>query len=149
MPLVLQLHEPQTIKTQGSFGTVEEKRFFPVEDAKFTVNGAAYAHDRGPRCRMFGKFAVTEGVPEDFWHKWMEQTGKYHPAVKNGLIFAMPDLDRLEGQATDLKAHTKVTGLDRLDPNNLPVLDPAHLVTTGDDTPAEVKAQLRNINPEA
>ena len=136
----LQLHEMREVSEVTLGGSRTVKQAFPIDDAMFVLNGPAHPQDRAPRSQMVGGFAITKGVPKAFWDAWMAQTGKYHPAVKNNMLIAYPDTARAVDFA---KEHRKVkTGLERLDPNNLPVLNPKFKIQTGDDTPSDTKAQL-------
>lgn len=63
---------------------------------------------------------ITQNVPKDFWEAWLaSRAGKYHPAVRNGLIYVIP---RDMGAAKDMQAAGRAarSGLEPLDPNKMP-----------------------------
>jgi len=61
-----------------------------------------------------GGFAITEGVPKEFFERWMELNAN-HPAVKNELIFAHEQAAsvRAMGEERDQLQH----GFEPVDPN--------------------------------
>ena len=83
----------------------------------FTVLGVAHPQNAGPRGLMVGGFVLTSGVPKDLWDLWLNQN-KDSDIVKNGLIFAhVKDIDT----QANAKDHGAIrSGVERLDPNNLP-----------------------------
>lgn len=130
-------HENVVEVTQG--GTQKVTKFLPY-DNPVIINGCGREQNAAPRHRTVGGYAVTEGVSKDFWEKWMAQTGRYLPAVKNNLIIALPNITRAVEVAKD---HRKVrSGLERVDPRNIPVLDPRFKIKMDEDTPTEVKEAL-------
>ncbi len=62
-----------------------------------------------------GGYALTSGVPRDFWDKWLEQHAD-DPVVKNGLIFAHASIDGASGEAREKKAIE--SGFEGIDPDN-------------------------------
>jgi hypothetical protein len=131
----LQLHEPREITEVTMGGSRTVKQFFPIGEA-FKINGSAHAQNEGPRCRTVGGFALTEGVPAELWGKWMEQTGKFHPAVIAKHLFAFPDMGRAVDAAKE--ARKVKTGLERLNPHDLPVLNKNFPIKTADEAVAEI-----------
>ncbi len=133
--LLLQLHEPREITEVTMGGSRTVKQFFPVGET-FKINGPAHAQNEGPRCRTVGGYAITEGVPKGVWDHWMAQTGKYHPAVINGLLRAFSDSPRATDAAKD--GRKIKTGLERVNPHDLPVLDPRFKLKTAEEAVAEI-----------
>ncbi len=115
--LVLKLYEPakQFVPVPGG-GIREEEVMKPVEGAEITVAGNAFRQDTSPRFEGMNNFALTRGVPKDFWDTWVRQNrrAKY---VTGGFIFAYEDR-KIEG-ATKERMRLQ-TGLERVDPNNIP-----------------------------
>jgi len=90
---------------------------------KYYINGPAYPNGTPPkgfpeRPLMVGGYALTFGVPADFWDEWAEQnkladflkptTGEDH-----GAIFAYPSLEETKAVAKENEAY--LTGLEPLD----------------------------------
>lgn len=68
------------------------------------------------RISMIGGFAVTEGVPKEFFDKWMADNAN-HPAVKNGLIFHHKQLASVVDMGKEREGDVR-SGLDPIDPKN-------------------------------
>lgn len=100
-------------------GTREVKK--AVWDGReFVIKGVAAPAGMAPKARMMGGFALTPGVDKDFWEAWLAQN-KESDMVKNGLIFAQTQGDRASLR-DNVKDHVKQrSGLEPIDPNNLPV----------------------------
>lgn len=64
---------------------------------------------------VIGGYAITSGIPKDFFDKWLEQN-KDSDLVRNNLIFAQGTSDRAGDQADDQES-TK-NGLEPIDPDN-------------------------------
>lgn len=71
-----------------------------------------------PPAAQDSRFAFTENVDANFFEEWMSQNFD-HDAVVNNLIFAAPTMDAAKGKAKELHGETR-SGLEPLDPNNLP-----------------------------
>lgn len=67
-----------------------------------------------PRRLIAGGYALTTGVPADFWDKWFEQN-RDADYVKNRIIFAMPSRDAAEAKAEEQEGVK--SGLEPLDPS--------------------------------
>lgn len=130
----LVVHEERKLTQVGLGHSKEVSEWFPT-DKVFRLNGSAHAQNEGPRCRTIGGYAVTEGVPKDLWESWLGQFKK-HPAVVNCLICAFDD----GAYAADFANENRKskTGLERLNPNALPNLDPRFKVVTADDQVAPI-----------
>lgn len=62
---------------------------------------------------------ITE-VPKDFWDAWLASTqGKQNIARKNGLIFVVPD-DAASAKAQSIDVKALRSGLEPMDPSQLP-----------------------------
>jgi hypothetical protein len=95
---------------------------------------------RGPRIpygtvalfSMSGGYALTHGIPEDFWEKWLEEN-KQQTYVKRELIVAHKALDYVQEQCYDNR--DVLTGLEPIDPENLPrgVQTPNHRIEVADE----------------
>jgi hypothetical protein len=83
----------------------------------FIINGCSYAQNKGPHQQLSDGFAITHDIPKDFWDEWKEQC-KEADFIVNGLIFANEQARSTYAEAKE-KAGEK-SGLERLDPNNLP-----------------------------
>jgi hypothetical protein len=81
-----------------------------------TIYGNAHPQNMAPIAPMANGFALTHGVPKDFWDAWVDQH-KRLPAVKNGLIFAHENVSKSRDEAKE-KANER-TGLERIDPANI------------------------------
>lgn len=94
-------------------GLPHKMRKFRPTGEEFVFKGPARAQNEGPRVVTASGFALTFGVPADFWEKWYDQH-KELDAVKAGLIFAydrQADVKAAAKERKDIK-----TGLERLDP---------------------------------
>jgi hypothetical protein len=81
------------------------------------LKGNTFPFGTVPQHRIIGGFGITEDVSKAFWDEWIAQN-KEHPAVKNRLIFAMPQLDSVIDEAKQMESIK--SGLEPLDPQNLP-----------------------------
>ncbi len=133
--ILLQLHDLREVNEVSMGGTRTVKQFFPVGEP-FKINGPAQEQNKGPRCRVASGFALTEDVPSDLWELWMEQTGKYHPAVINGLLQGFSNTGKSLGAAKEFRKER--TGLERLNPADLPSMDRRFQIKTADEQTAEI-----------
>jgi hypothetical protein len=81
-----------------------------------TIKG--FAVPQGHENNAPGGYALTYGVDAEFFNKWLEQNAET-AMIKKGLIFAMSRTDSATSKAKE-QAKLK-SGLDRLDPENLPI----------------------------
>lgn len=68
---------------------------------------------------IVGGYALTPGIPKDFWDAWYEQNSRepfVHPLIANHQVFAMPNESRARSRATELAAVR--SGLEPIDRNN-------------------------------
>lgn len=78
------------------------------------INMGAMAAGQPPEHVIIGGFALTPGIPRDFWERWAATTGA--DFVKRGIVFAASNEARARSQASerrDLKS-----GLEPIDPSN-------------------------------
>jgi hypothetical protein len=81
------------------------------------VNGWAVAQNKAPPHPVVGGYALTPGIPKEFWETWLEQN-RTSDIVQNKIIYAHVEESSVTSQAVDQE---KVrSGLERLDPDNLP-----------------------------
>lgn len=83
----------------------------------YTVRGPNVKFGEIPRFLMAGGYALTSGIPEDFWNTWLEQN-KDAEMVKRELIVAYKSMDDVEAHCSNNE--TLKTGLEPMDPQNLP-----------------------------
>jgi hypothetical protein len=122
MNIELQLCAPRTARVTGQFGSVEETVFIK-HGAVHVIRGTAYPELKPPkgfpkRPDMIedekGGYALTPGVPAEFWEKWLEEN-RDTEMVQNGMIKAQSDLDSL---AADAAEHAdRDSGLGALNPD--------------------------------
>lgn len=119
--IILRLFE--MVETQepvmgGGFRTFKLAR---QKGPQVRINGNAHPQDKAPLQPLAGNtgFALTYGIDKAFWDEWLAQN-KDTDLVKNGLIFAHEKESNTTAQA---KAHASLkSGLERMDPDNLPKL---------------------------
>jgi hypothetical protein len=128
--LILRVFTMEEVDVQMLNGPPKKVRQANQESARrFVVNGFAHAQNRAPNYEVVGPvitfadgtgeggYALTEGCPKDLWEAWLDQN-KTSMMVRNGLIFALPKRD--DARAKGLEQQAIKSGLERLDPNNLP-----------------------------
>lgn len=111
--VILQICRPMTTKVpSGRPGEmIEHTQNYPM-GPKIAVRGPKLPYGMLPNFKIVGGFALTPGVPEEFWEHWLEQH-KNDPMVENGLIYAHSREDYLEDYAND---HASVkSGMQGLD----------------------------------
>jgi hypothetical protein len=81
------------------------------------VYGWSHPQNAAPKAQMVGGYALTPNVSKDLWDRWLQLNGD-SMMVKNGLIFAHGKTDSTVAQAKD--GEKVRSGLERLDPKNLP-----------------------------
>ena len=84
---------------------------------KYVIKGPAFQVGVMPRYLIAGGYALTSGIPKDFWEEWLEQN-KEADYVKNDLVIAHQSMEDLERHCLD-NEHLK-TGLEPMDPTRLP-----------------------------
>lgn len=68
-----------------------------------------------PEYPPIGGFALTTGIPADFWELWKKQHHDF-PALKNGLVFASRDQHRAGDEARERQGTE--SGFEGIDPDN-------------------------------
>lgn len=131
--MLIQLHEKQEFDEVVQGGNRKNTRFVPTGEP-IHIKGPAHPQNEGPRVRIVGGYALTERVPKDIWDRWVDQSGKHLPAMKNRLLYAYDTTAKTADAAREAKKQT--TGLERLDPNNLPVQDKRFKLKTADEATA-------------
>lgn len=95
--------------------TVEQ--WVPTGD-EVVLKGVAHEFGQAPRAELAGGYALTPGVDKDFFEAWLAQN-KDTEIVRQHLVFAQGQHESARAQATDQQEIR--TGLEPLDPNNLPI----------------------------
>jgi hypothetical protein len=122
LPLTLHLDEMVDWEEPHPGGTRTRKRAQPLGE-KYVINGNATIRGGEQEARniqMYSGYAMTPGIPADFWEKWVEQN-RGSDLVKNRIVFAMPTQDRARGKARELRE--VVSGTEPLDPNKPQLVD--------------------------
>jgi len=118
--MLLRVHKMVSVTeaTPNGSHTIQQAR--PVGDA-VVIHGASVDVDamrRGevPEFRIAHGYALTSGVPADFWDAWLEQH-KDAPYVKSKSIFAMSSESRARDKVKSEMSGT-LSGLEPIDPEN-------------------------------
>lgn len=122
--LVLQLYQDEEVMEPlygGGYRAVKIAR--PVGEA-ITLNGCAINVgnvSRGimPEHLMIGGFGLTSGVPREFWERWLA-ANKDTKLVKNRVVFEAKNDSAASSKARELASGKVRSGLEPLDPENLP-----------------------------
>jgi hypothetical protein len=119
-------------------GVKEEKVFLPT-GTQYVVRGpivnlGAYRQAGELPDGIVGGYALTPGIPRDFWERWLDQN-KHSDLVRNQIVFASSSYDRASGQARDMK--DVKSGLEPLDPDNPTARNPRDFagITRGEHAP--------------
>lgn len=117
--LRLRLHEKQTVNEVAPGGTSRQTEIsVPAGDA-VVLNGTAAPFGQARRDKdgnfvvVVGGYAVTQGVPKEFWDRWIAQNATLD-MVRNGLIYAHEK--PVEGEAWARDHAATRTGLEPLTP---------------------------------
>ena len=119
--LALQLQTPMPRIVSGKDG--DEKVTFNVKGGKvYYVHGPAYLNGGVPKGypkapMVEGGYAITRGIPVEFWEKWAKQNelAEYFvppDGCEHGAIFAYPDLDDVVSAAREQEKY--LTGMEPL-----------------------------------
>jgi hypothetical protein len=87
------------------------------EAGEYKLNGTAFPYGTVPNYLIVHGYALTSGIPEDFWKTWVEQN-KQSDLVKRELIIAHRTTDSIKDHARDNRKLK--TGLEPIDPDNPP-----------------------------
>lgn len=117
--MVLQLQKKQPTLIPDGRGELKEHEFFVKHGPVHFVAGPAYPKfpPKGypPPPLIVGGYALTPGIPAEFWEEWLEQNklAQYVLPVngsEHGAIFAMPTMEDAKAAAEE---HEKLlTGLE-------------------------------------
>lgn len=119
--LLMRIYTPVDVQVPvlgGGTRTETQYKYLPGKFPEFRLKGFSHHQNQAPSGEIVNGYAVTHGIPKDFWDEWMKQN---HEAdfVKNNLVFAQPTAEALGSQMRD-KDHAKLkSGLERIDPANL------------------------------
>jgi len=117
MSMILALHTRVT-KHEAIVGggsrefDIYEKRFGAPE---FTIFGNSHPQNQGPKAQIVGGYALTPGIPKDFWDEWCLQNNG-HVALTNKMLFAHTEMASVTSQATDMQ--NERSGLERINPDD-------------------------------
>lgn len=84
---------------------------------EYTVHGPARPFGQAPRTTVVGGYALTKGVPADFWNEWLRQNA-HSDLVRNNQIHAYHTLDAVKGEAQE-KAKVR-SGMEPIVPDKDP-----------------------------
>lgn len=84
------LHGPKPIKVAHPVGRT------------YTVRGPAHEVNKVAKAQVVGGYALTHGIPADFWDQWMRENEETH-FVKNRIVFAASRGSMVAGQAKEQK----------------------------------------------
>lgn len=132
--MTCRIHEKKKV-TEVGLGVTRTVEQWVETDKVFTVAGPAHAQNEGPRHQVVAGFALTYGVPKDLWDEWRRQNNDL-PAVKHGLILAYEDPAKAMDAAKERKGIK--TGLERVNPHNLPKFDERFKLKTADENVSEI-----------
>jgi hypothetical protein len=118
MSYVLQLHHKVERTIQAHGGTHKEVISLPTPSTpsrptRFVVDGCAFPQNKGPHQQIVAGFALTHGVPKEFWDAWLEQYGEMD-LVKNGFLFAHEEQGSAVANAKEMEG--EASGFERIDP---------------------------------
>lgn len=98
--LQLQLQTKTNVKIVTRDGGQQDAVQWAKDGVTYTVHGTAIAKGEIPRYKMVAGYALTPGIPKNFWDAWWDQN-QSAPYCKQNLIFAYESLDRVRGTAKD------------------------------------------------
>lgn len=128
------LHEKKRITEVSLGGSREVDQYFAT-DQEFTVHGPAHAQNEGPRYLTVAGYAITRGVDKSLWDAWYEQNLELD-AVQRNLIFAYESADKTKDAAKE--GRKLKTGLERINPHELPSFDNRFKLKTADDAVVQI-----------
>ena len=79
------------------------------------INGNAIPYGKMPDFALEGGYALTEGVPREFWDRWVKDNAKL-PAIVNKLVWATPKAIGYARDAAKEMAEIK-SGLEPINPD--------------------------------
>lgn len=114
--IIMRLFKMEEMQEPAPGGTRTIKKARQVGET-FQIRGVAVPFGVIPSFRIVGGYALTPGVPRQFWEDWLEQNEELE-LVKNKLIFAHEQQDYVVDKAKD-QASIR-SGLEPIDPDNPP-----------------------------
>ena len=115
--LILQLSQMESSREPVMGGGHRDIQTGRKIGPKYLVKGPAFPVGSVPRYLIAGGYALTSGIPEDFWNEWVRQNADAD-IVKNELIIAHKSMEDVEQHCIDNER--VVTGLEPVDPGRLP-----------------------------
>lgn len=115
--LVLRLQRKEKVRypVMGG-GFKEEDEYRPLPNSPvITIHGTDVPHGQAPRCLIVHGYAMTSGVPKEFFELWLEQN-KDLDAVVNGMIIANESLEDVKAEAQDNR--DVKSGLEAINPKS-------------------------------
>ena len=85
--LVLQCHTMEKTSEPVMGGGFRDVMAARPHGQPFTVFGPAKPYGEEAKAPITGGYALTFGIPKDFWDRWVTENAQ-HPAVVNHMIFA-------------------------------------------------------------
>jgi hypothetical protein len=130
--LILQCTRWETDHEPVMGGGSREVRIGRKYGPKHVVRGPKIPHGTIPLFTERAGYALTHGIPADFWEEWLKQH-KDAPYVQRGLIFAHREVASVTAFCGDNE--DVLSGLEPVDPDNLPqgVQTPMHRVDVADE----------------
>ena len=116
-PLILRLFQMRTerVPIPGGFTEMPIAR---ETGQRVTINGAAVPFGRMPNFPLTNGYALTK-IDADFWDAWCEQN-QDSDLLATGVLFAADTQEEAQAQALDQRKDGVVSGMEPVDPNNLP-----------------------------
>lgn len=117
--LILQLEERVEVNEPQRDGGVRTITQYRRRPEQYVLNGCAINFESVKRGlempALAGGFALTPGIPKEFWEKWYE-AHRHDDFVRRGLVFAADSEQDARREAA--QNGEKVRGLDPIDPDN-------------------------------
>ncbi len=132
---VFDMIETQEPVMGGGFRNVKIAR---LKGVPIPVYGNRSPFGELPKCKIVAGFALTPGIPKEFWELYLEQN-KDSEVIRNGILFAHESLDSVEGEAKE-NADVK-TGLQPLSRDSRGNMDDSRIpkrINTADEQPKAV-----------
>lgn len=136
--LILRIHE-ETKKRERVLGVMVEETVFVPRSQQYVVRGpvvnvGAYRNAGQLPEGNIGGYALTHGIPRDFWEQWLREN-EHSAMVVNRLIFASTDMDRAASQARE-QASIR-SGLEPIPPDDPASINPREFagITRGTHAP--------------
>jgi len=133
--LILRVYDMEDYPEPVMGGGVKLAQRAVKVDDEYRLNGAAVDLRRvlrgnGPAHHIVGGYALTPGIPKDFWDRWLNDN-RNSDLVRNGLIFA---------QRNDMSAMSQAQEQAEL-PSGLEPIDP--------DKPQRIDRRIQRATPGA